>query len=262
LDNTPPEINNEIINRPPRQQLIELRKYAIEQGVAPGQVDNYLLGQQWISDEVKVLIRGQVENATNPATNQNIASEGNLEPNMDMESVPQPQNQIEASQPGQPGQSVVEQTGAVSAPDEGVSGSVELINSKQEMQRIRQEVDAEGIGQSYQEQALQPTGREGQPDMQRETMQERGDVVQEQNQPSQEVQPQQQADQLDDQAASRQESEIDIQEQFDGHPVSDTVANNPQKRTEIAANGSPKDTETWQAALVDRLVNMWNTLVS
>jgi hypothetical protein len=225
LDNNIPAINTEILNSPPKKQLTELRKYAIEQGVAPAQVDAYLLRQQWVSREVKQLIETPANQSEGQAGAES-SSEG-----------PHAAEKIPAGQQSNSEfvDSSTEKTGRQ------LEGSVELFNSKQEMERIKQE-----MSQEDRDTVENLKNREGASD--RELTPNAEQTAEQKEQTSTSA--------SQDNAAGVQKR-LEIEKHVDGYSVSQQVVAN---REEIASSGDVSSARTWQAALMERLVNMWDSL--
>jgi hypothetical protein len=248
-NNIDTNFKTEILNRPPNEQLLELRKYAIEQGIAPNQVDNYLLNQEWVSNEVKTLIRQSAENPQYDAEGrrgQNVSAGGR-------ENMPQ-RNVVDGGQVD--GGQNVEQAGDGSG---RIEGSVDIMNTKTEMERIKQESQVSqggapvetGPQPTQQEQVIQQVegqefvgSQEQLPQQEREAQREQDQDIEE-SQEQAAVHPEVQDNQS--QGMSMEDFEME------GYQVEPDIVQNCDE----IANNPVDESATWQAKLVQRFIQMW-----
>ncbi len=211
MDNSNPNISNEILNSAPEKQLMELRKYAIEQGVPPSQVDSYLLEQGWVSQEVKSLINSAAQEQQSPKQAEAPLQTGSELP-------PQQETGVVSTEQGR----------------EQIKGSVEvddLTDSRNEMERIKKEIGEQESKISREDKEYAETV--GQTSEQKENTTTSG------------------TQNTDDGLQKRLDTGVQ------GYSVSQEVTNNHE---EIASKGDVKAAKTWQAALVERLLEMWNSI--
>lgn len=232
-------IASEVISGSPAQQLLELRKKAVEQGIPLSQIDKYLLEQDWVAVAVKQLIRDSVPSLGKVAAPSVVEAAG-----VGVEKVGVHEPVVHAGKTG-----VVVQS-------EGIKGTVKIegvLDAKQKMEEIRKE-----FGPGEVEVAGQTTEAAGRPaeiaEMAIETDGLNEVKVQEQG-----IQTAEQKEQMSTDAVQETASGVAkrLEMSVQGYMPSKAVIANA---THLAAQGDVKEAKTWQGALVQRIHEMWSHL--
>lgn len=229
----------EVLSGPPAHQLLELRKSAVENGIPLSQIDEYLLGQDWVSVAVKRLIRASVPAFSGVAAPAAAEMAG-----------------VSVEKAGAHGPVVPAETAGVVVRPEGIKGTVKIegvLDAKQQMDKIKKDFGTGEVGTAGQ--TIEAAGRPV--EIAGSTVETDG--LQEVKIQEQGIQTAEQKEQMTTDAT--QDTAAEVAKRFamsiQGYVPSKTVIMNA---TNLAAQGDVKEAKTWQGALVQRIQEMWNNL--